>query len=159
MKYIIRKGVPLFDRLQLLYQKMKEANAATRDFLSRFGKEVEYYPAPHCLAGGVQSICFPHNPNSELWKRGAGGYIPKKNAKDLQFEFYDLPVVKNNELNSLVGFKNMSWAGKRVWFRPAWTVGDDYHLIDVNSDIDYTPVEGMEEILESEFKALKKAVE
>jgi hypothetical protein len=156
MKYIIKLGSDLFNKLKELQAKMKEANEARMNFLQRFADEIEYYPKHHILAGGVEAICFNQNPDPKLWKKfGKDAFAPKKSAKNLYEEMVSLPVVTNKELNDLIGFKK-AWLDHRVIFRPAVTFEDDYVLVSVDTEINYTPVEGMEEILDSEYKELMK---
>jgi hypothetical protein len=156
MKYIIKQGSDLFNKLKELQAKMKEVIEAQQKFLSQFGEKIEYYPRWHCIAGGVDGICFNKNPDPKLWKKfDRDGYTPKKSAKKLYEEMNSLPVVTNNEFNDLIGFKK-AFLGKRVLFRPAVKFEDDYVLVSVDTEVNYTPVEGMEEILDSEYKELVK---
>lgn len=155
MKYIIKPGSKLYNKLERLKFKMKKANDAQYKFLSKFGREGGFYVPLHTIAGGVEAICFEENPDPKLWKKFRNGYSPKKSAKKLLEEFNSLPVVKNEELNNIINFKRASFE-RQVIFRPEFCMKDDYFLISINSEINYTPVEGMEEILDSEYKELAK---
>jgi aconitase B len=156
MKYIIKKGTPLFDRLTTLKEKMKEVNKVRHEFLHQYADEIEYYERYHAIAGGIEAICFKSNPDPKQWKKfDKDAFSPKKSAKELWDKFYGLPYVHNNEFNDIIGFKK-AFVGNRVVLRPALNIQDDYYLISVDTEIEYTPVEGMEEIKDSEYKELSK---
>lgn len=170
MKYKVVKGTPLFDQLQALAQRCIDANAAADDLAKSLGAEASYSRATKNRAGGVDAFRFDYGkePDPALWTQpdrhnNKQMFYPRAGKKyavnqPLHDQIAALPIVSFQEFNEAIGFERQ-WVGLSLVHCYTLCPGRDVVLIDTGDEADYTPVEGMQEILVSEFRALKKTIE
>ena len=158
MKYKILKGTELFDKLTELNNRMNEVKKAATELAKSLGGG-DVATTGHYLAGGIDAIEFEEQP--EGWKRVGkswqGLYYPKSNKKAILKQIGELPVVRFNELNDIIGFRQgaivshggIGWATSvsMKWHK-------DFILMLVPNGIEYTPVKDTIEILGSEYEQL-----
>lgn len=167
MKYIIRKGTPLFEKLSEVKTKMNIAFEAAGKIIQRLGA-VEYYQkySPDIFYGGIDAIYFPNgNPDNKIFKAYKGGgngynmFAPKIKS-ELYKEIEALPTIQNKEVNDLINFKQGFIRNtNRYLFRPSISFKEDMVLISVDEDKEYTPVADMEEIKAEEYYKFYKQEE
>lgn len=165
MKYIIKKGTPLFKALGAVNEKMKKADRAAMA-LARKWKGVNYSKKAGVLAGGISAIKLPEGMQvSGMYrvKSEDGHWFAQKRGKAHKHAWdmiNELPTVKCDDLNQLVNFPNMHFTVLQeslVHVRcPQVYFGSSYHLIAIPESLnEYHPVPGMTEILGSEYLKLK----
>ncbi|HQV53974.1 MAG TPA: hypothetical protein PLX17_00585 [Chitinophagaceae bacterium] len=160
MKFKILKGTELYNQLVALRKKIDHVQSESAKLAKEFGGG-EVATSGRNLAGGIDAVEFKEKPEGwkvvgETWQKL---FYPKsdKSNKEIHEKIQALPVVKFEELNSLVKFDIQgATSGRGLAFVKsvacAW--GKGYVLIEVHENCKYTPVEGMIEILESEYKKL-----
>lgn len=164
MKYRIAKGTETYAKLAALYKLMEAARKAVFPVLDELG--AKRYAPRRGLAGGIMAVEFRTPP--EGWKRigkpGQDLYAPKVSNKEMVERLKALPVLKYEELNSIVGFKQGTTvdedSGSFVQYRcPGMYMVKDAVLLDTGN-AKYTPPNAdIVEILESEYRRLKEADE
>lgn len=165
MKYKILPNTHLFQALTEIRQRGLQAdNAAIEWVTNYFGENKPRVSPNHAAWGGLVAIELDHKPDG--WKRVGQDwqrlYAPKATQKQIYKEWDALPVVTNNEVKdmlnygSYVGMKDGRLTSNTM---PGLVFSDDYILIETSClALTYVPVDGMIEILESEFNALRNAV-
>lgn len=160
MKYKIEPSSELYKALTALHEKGKICNQKALDFIEKYQGGDNYYQPIGVLWGGIDGIQLPEKPKG--WRRAYsdGMYVPTKTmAKAAYQEMKNLPVVMQDELNQLVGFKPFRWnkgSGKIGFVKSAgiFFIEQDI-LIEIHERTPkYQPAEGMVEILESVFMEL-----
>lgn len=176
MKYIVKKGTALHQKLTDLIDRVVNARKAAAELVKSYndtyGGDGSFYPGHgiNILAGGILGIKLQTKPPG--WKNGGYGepgcYQPGKKCKQDLEKFEALPKVLNIELNRLIGHDNMIFEtnetgskghGRKIIFHPSIHKTEEGHwLVGLNEFItNYEgPVEGMEEITISEFNKRKK---
>lgn len=165
MKYIIRKGTPLFKALGAVNEKMKKADRAAMA-LARKWMGVAYAKNRFELAGGIDAIMIPEGIQVQGFRRveGSGGYWyalrRTKGNKVAQKLINDLPTVNYDELNKLLKFPEMHMSNTAdsfiVQYCPEVFFGSAFHIVAIPEDLtDYKPMAGMEEIPVSKYLSLK----
>jgi len=160
MKYIVKKGTPLFSQLWKVKEEIDTAVTAAQVIVERYGT-TEYYQKQRACAGGIDAFYFPNgNPDSKVFKKyncGEFNMFAPKIKSELFKEIEALPIVENKRLNDVINFKpGMIRNTNRFLFRPKVNFKDDYILIAVNEDKEYTSVEFMEEISSDEYHKLNE---
>lgn len=171
MKFKVVKGSVLFEKMSALWDKIIKCDAEAANLAKELGFN-QYCKGSFVLAGGLYGL-IPKDgvkPEKYSWAfsdRQYNAVMPSRRYK-INAEILDriekLPVVEYSEYNSLVGYdKDMSSrpaSGSAVRFNPAPALQYcvDYFLINipVHGDSVYEPVDGMIEILESEYNSLSK---
>jgi hypothetical protein len=167
MKYKILKGTSTYDALIELFKKMGEASDKATELCKKLGGEGPYNTGRH-LAGGIEAIKFDTKP--EGWTtRGSSWqhlYMPKINPKTKKIwdEINALPVIENDELNKIVGFRapqTVSTDGGLGWIsRPSVSQGSNYFLLGIPEKAEYKKKNSdFIEILDSEYQRLLKKIE
>jgi hypothetical protein len=162
MKYKILKGSLLFDKFIELRERMNKVQKEATELVESLGHS-RYCPALYKLAGGVSAIEFPNSEKVAGWMKLTNQnkrlHMPSKIKanEELLNKFKALPTLEFNELNDMINYDSKE-AHNLVWSsHPGVIWKSDYVLIDVNENMKYTPVEGMIEILQSEYNDLKSA--
>lgn len=160
MYFKVEKGSPLYDNLIDLMKKAKYVQEEARKLVFELGY-LQYRQRSWVLWGGISSILIPKDkPVPKDWSKADDGYMPRKyrkSTRDLAEKIKQLPVVEHDELNDLLGYdSNSSKTPYRTSFHPAFKYIKDKELflISVADYMIYTPVDGMTEILSSEYNAL-----
>jgi len=119
------------------------------------------------LAGGISGFIFKTPPDTAVWKRiqtgySSYGYFPKsiKANKDLCKRISELPLVDTKDLREIIGYKFQTYAspggGILMSSAPAihWSIDNQIIILQTANQAKYTPVDGIIEILGSEYEAL-----
>jgi len=166
MTYKILPGTPLFDSIQELKRVGIEADKAAEKWIIDFFGEFKKYVMPYGnVWGGISAVALPEKPVG--WKDYSrnypGWFAPKAINKGILAEWTMLPRVKDVEMKTLLRYRNYSGAkgdgqfGMLLSVMPGLVITDDYVLVETSSVAkDYVPVEGMVEILHSEFLELSR---
>jgi hypothetical protein len=163
MKYKIEKGSALFDQLQEIRHRMIACNKAAQDLRVELGAKAVATRGDN-IAGGIDALEFEDRPSDwkVIGKPWQKLYYPKAKLKGVIEKIKALPVVKSSEVATLLDFKSqaISRQGDLLMVgcpRTIWR--KDLVLVDMPSECKYSPVDGMIEILDSEFEELKKLEE
>ncbi len=161
MKYKILPGCELFDKIQEINTRRIAASMSAKSWITNhFGESKPYSKPDWSMGGGISDIQLNHKP--EGWKqvgdKWQSFFTPKANQKKILDEWRALPVVRNDEIKTLLNYGNYYGAknGGLVWnTMPGLLITKDVILVDCSEvATDYIPVEGMEEILVSEFNRI-----
>lgn len=161
MKFKVEKGCELYDRLKALHNRIKQVNAQATELVESLGY-TRYCRSHWCIAGGISAIEIVNMPSDERTKwtkmfKQSNLFMPRQNKQNSEIwaKIQALPRIEPMELNDILNFragasKMLSWSA-----HPGVIWKEDYILIDVSDEHEYTPVAGMTEILVSEYNALK----
>ena len=159
MKYIVRKGTNTFDRLTEIGERVKAIQTLNRVIVDELDGNYYISCSGGLIAGPLEGIELKQKP--EGWKQvyanvAQNMFFPKsvKQNKELLTRIATIPVVKRSEVNEIVGFKNQI-VGRRYIQTIGLIWGQDFHLVGIDDEVDYTPLADMDEILTSEYKRLK----
>jgi hypothetical protein len=159
MKFKILKGTETYDKLTELKRRCDEAHAALVAVLDELGTD-EYIEPHGLLAGGVIAIRLATKP--EGWRNsdwGKGFYVPKRNNQEWNTRLYSLPLIKNKELNDIVGFMPHR-KGLTMLQRPGIEWMTEQVVLTMDPESKYTPPNAdIIEILESEYQRLNEAAD
>lgn len=156
-------GCALFDKLWDIKNGMIAARAAIADTLKAKGFSGKFATDSNSLVSCVGVEILYGKP--EGWRSvGASWqklYWPKADNKNkaLRDELNALPKISNDVLNKALNFSFCTGPNLEIYRRPgvAWHMGKKYILVDTDN-APYEPVEGMQEILDSEYKKLYAAI-
>lgn len=161
MKFKVIKGTSLFNDLTQLNKKMNKVRAAAYKVAKSFNGTGRYATSGNTLAGGIDAIEFNEKP--EGWKSVGNSwqnfYYPKVTNKEANKAICTLPYLSFDEINNLLNFKSNAYTTNEgiVWIKcPEVYWFPTYILISLPDKVKYTPVDGMVEILGSEFNVLNK---
>lgn len=156
MKFKIEKGTPLYEALVDLHVRGREAEKAAEDWIKNyFGKSLGFASPPQVLWGGIAAVNFPRGAKRG-WKQINAKhklYTPK--SKEIQAELKLLPIVPKLELKEMFNYGEYKVYGGRINTIPSVRVLNGVAVMSVPDDVrGYKPVDGMVEILGSEFNRL-----
>ena len=158
MKYKVKTESELHGKFSSLMDRMTAYRKEALDLAESLGFDA-LGGKQSCAAGGVSCFQYEGPKPPEGYKRVGKDYqklcFPKANNKEVLQKISELPLVMNEEYNGLINFE-ASFAGNVYIRRFGLMERDGIYLIDT-AEAEYTPVDGMEEILESEYKRLKEA--
>lgn len=161
MKYKVLKGTPLFDKIVVVVEKIKDYNQQAEDLSNSVGG-LRAATLGYNRAGGIAAFEFKKEPDMNLWKR-VDKYEPlyspraKKANNALFAKIQALPITRYEEFNNVIEFKQ-HWSGLTFHQTYGLVISDDFMLIEMNDEVKYTPVQDMIEILGSEYNYLKESV-
>ena len=165
MKYKILKGTELFKKLADLRKRMNEVQKQAKDLAIELGGTAAATSGRN-LAGGIDAVEFDKKPDG--WRSVGNSwqnlYYPKadKKNKEIHDKINALPILKFEELNNAVGFSANQSVCNSNGFAFIKTVGMQWHkdfiLMETAEGTKYTPVDGVQEILGSEFEELSKKI-
>lgn len=169
MKFKVEKGHPLFDTLMVVWEKIKVSKDACNALAAEVGSD-GVSGSDSYLAGSINAFHFAdHKKPNEHWKAMEKGFTPwfmpkwstrDKATKEIIAKIQSLPKVDTAEINDPLNFKHGAFSTSKgihwvqrpgVWWFP------EYILVSTPEGYKYEPVEGMIELKESEFEALKEA--
>lgn len=161
MKFKVVKGSELFDKLTSLKKEMIRCNNAAFNLVKKLGYS-RMRGRAGVLAGGISSIEIKSG-QPEGWRKAysnrvSNEYFPAKIKanKDLLDKINALPILEYDALNDLVDFDWRDCDSRFISFNPGVYWQQKVILIDISSEYSkYKPVEGMIEILDSEFQKIK----
>jgi hypothetical protein len=175
MKYKVLEGTPLYQILSNVQKKMENAANLSKAIVKEVGAE-DYARASHKIAGGIRAFkfkeCICKNSEKPGWKKMESGctfwlmpLAKEKSNKDLLKRIDALPTIGIEQINLPLNFNGgaVSSDGGIAWVSTPAVVFPDkkqkIFLIEIHPEFkDYKPVDGMIEILESEFNKLKDNV-
>lgn len=157
MKYKILKGTALFNSLLALHGRIQQARAEIRRVVEELGYKEYVVSSDYLIAcSGIQ--IFGDKP--EGWRKVGGKwepyYLPTQKNKEVAAKIAALPMIRNEELNTIVGFHWQIGDNLAVFNRPGFVQRDDYALIEVGSGCKFDPLPDMIEITGSEYKKLSE---
>lgn len=158
MKYKVKQESELHIQFEKMSDRMIECNKQAFDLAKSLGFDA-LGVKKWCVAGGVSCFKYDGPKPPEGYKRVGKDHqnicYPKANNKDVLQKILELPLVTNGEYNGLINFIPQ-FNGNYYISRYSLSFVNGIYLIDTG-EVEYTPVDGMEEILESEYKRLKEA--
>lgn len=159
MKFKILPGCELFDKLQDINNGVIAARAAIRDTLKARGFSGKFGTDRNHLISCDAVEILGDKPDGwrfvgASWQKM---YLPKATNKSMLKELSALPSISNDVLNNLLNFSFCTGPNLEVYFRPGVAWHKEYVLVDTDK-APYEPIEGMVEILESEYNKLYTAI-
>ena len=164
MKYKVVKGSNLFKTLTDFKTKIDLVRKQAMDLAIELGG-VSSASNGRRLAGGLDAVVFKEKP--EGWRsvgdKWQNFYYPKadKKNKEIHSKINALPSIDYDELNKLVGF-NSQFCTEGRGIAHIKTVGIKWHksfvIIETSENSKYKPIEGVIEILGSEWEKLSKSI-
>ena len=164
MKYKILKGTELFKNLSSLKKKMVDVRKQSNELAVEFGGIASATNGRY-LAGGMDAVEFKEKP--EGWRSVGNSwqnlYYPKadKKNKEIHAKIQALPKIEFEDLNELVGFTGQFCSDDRgiahvksvsiKWHK-------DFILMETAEGTEYNPVDGVIEILGSEYDKLSSRI-
>lgn len=160
MKFKVLPGTELFGKLWALHLKIESAKEQITAFLKSKGFTGQFATDRNISIVSCDAIEMLSHQSSGYKSVGAkyqALYYPlAKNKKDLA-EIRQLPRIKVDELNELVDFSFCVSADLEIYHSPGISFNEKHILIETGN-ANYTPVEGMIEIKESEYNKLSKEI-
>lgn len=159
----------MFDNLQALYVRIEAAREIIRRLVTEVGAKGHAVNEDY-LCGAVVAFHFGETPPADLnnWvhqNNHAGWYSLRRSRKKsaLRERIKDLPSIRNDELLNLLQLKGFQFCGEgqslTLFRRPGINWGRDVILLSVPDGVKYAPIDGVEEILVSEFNQLKADID
>lgn len=157
MYFKLEPGNSTYDNLKDAIEKCIAYNDQAQALTKELGFE-RYGISRHHRAGGIS--CIEAHPKPEgyvsVGKKWQCLVYPKASNKAVLEKIKALPVMTFEEFGSAIGFKPQFKGLTYYRSYGVEQVGQTY-LIEVADECDYTPAQGMVEILSSEYKALLAA--
>lgn len=166
MKYKVLKGTDLFDKLWSIQKKMQSCQDEAQKIVNTIPEADGSSKRSHCLAGGIAAFHFKKGWTNapDGWRKMEKGwtqwFMPKssdKKNKELLKKISELPVLGYEIINDLLNFHFYVTEELQVWHCPIVEWRSKYVLIEVPNDKKYKPLDGMIEIMDSEYIKLSKA--
>lgn len=156
MYFKIEHGTELFKEFESLNERRHKAHDAAFKLQKSLGG-LGYTRPYGSLGGGINAIKFEDKPDGfKSINKSMSLYSPKKSNKEMIKRIENLPIVTEDELNSMLGFEPQ-FSGKYYHNLPGFIECEKYILVDVSDLCKYTPKSDMIEILSSEYKELSKS--
>lgn len=159
MKYIVEGSTDLYQKIKDVFDHANTIRTKCVDLCNQLGAET-FASDTSYIAGSI--VGFEFNEKPEGWKqvlkrRYSNMYFPKsiKPNRDLINQIESIERVSTKPLKDLLEYGNYLGPGGRFSTIPGMYMKNGFILIDVPDWADYTPVEGMTEILVSKWKKLK----
>ena len=155
MYYKLEKGSEVAKNMQILWENMKKCNVAASNYLETLGFEL-HASKLGCVAGGIGAIKSDVKPEGyrRIGRKDQGMIYPRANNKVLIKAFDELPIITDDEFNEVIGFKSQ-FSDIHHHRRYGLYHRKEGFLVHINDKCQYEPIEGMIEILASEFKKLE----
>ena len=164
MNYKIEKGTELFKTLTNFKIKINSVDKKAMDLAIELGG-ISSASNGRYLAGGFDAVEFKNKPDG--WRSVGNSwqnlYYPKadKKNKEIHNKISELPKIKWEELNELVGFKSQFCSTERgianvKSIATSWH--KDFILLETAEGAEYNPPKDVIEILGSEFEKLSKLI-
>lgn len=162
MYYKVDKNSECHKQLSDLYTKARAAHNAAVQLTKKLGfKQFGTYKHNSYFAGHIEFFGAETNEPIEGFKRvgprAKNYFAPRANNKSVINQIAEIPTVRYEELNDILGFKEQSVHMTYV-FAPAVHPGiNDEFLVEIFNGCIFTPLKGMSEITYTEFKSLEKS--
>ena len=171
--YKVEKGTALFNQLIDFHGSIKKVKDSARELLKTIpNANIDHYYMDAEIAGGISFVKFQRDQIPKDWietkrvqrdKNGVPCYPHgnRKSTKEIRAKIKILPRLNFKDLNEIIGYKHLNYKSNHWSMCPGFIFRKEYVLFDVVDVIkegveDYIPVEGMTEILASEYKELSK---
>jgi len=170
--YKIEKGIPLFDELNSFHDKIREVKKPARELLKTIpNADIDHYYMNADIAGGISFVGFPKDKIPKDWCKSKSAQHGKnriycyphgnrKSTKEIRKKMEALPRLNNHDLNKIIGFKPYYYEANRLSLSPGISWKEEVILVSVHDskaeNEGYSPIEGMTEILGSEYQELSK---
>ncbi len=166
MKFKVLKESPLYGKLVAIKKRCEDVLDASEALAISVGAK-HAYTNGRDKAGGVAGFYFEYGVEVDklLWMQpdrhnNSRLFYPRSGKKyqinePLHEKIKALPVVTYEEFNSVIGYESQ-WDGFTNYKSYGMAMHDDFALVQVGGK--YTPIEGMIEILESEFDELSEKI-
>lgn len=158
MFYKVDKNTEIGKQLVKLQEEMKVCHNAAIELTEKFGG-TGYAGKMFCVAGGIRAIAAPSKPKG--WKKTGreGTYIVGERAKEDKKLIEALPVVTNDQLNTIISYtefeKPTDFGSYHVTYRPSIQWLEDCIVFKVSEEDPYKPTSsGIQEITKSEYELL-----
>lgn len=163
MNYKVNKGTELFDKLKAIEQRVKECNQAAKQWVeNNFDEGTKYAQSGYLLAGGLAGVKLDEKPKGykSVGPSWRNLYAPYARNKKVSQEWAELPTMKKKEIKDVLNYSGYTGVrGDTMVLNemPGLFFYDDVILIEASEyATSYKPVEGMVEILRSEFELIKE---
>ena len=154
MKFKVEKGCQLFDQLIDFQNRLNDVRKQSSEYCNSVGSK-RYAPKNDCVDGGIGAIQFDTAPTG--WRcveKMRGLYFPDVGNKAELEKIRQLPFITNDDFNGLFGFESQ-FVGLKFLSRAGYRLfNEEIALINIPTEAEYTPKDGMVEILESEYKEI-----
>lgn len=161
MYFKIEKGYKVFDAVNKCFENRRETLKAYKNFAKKYGAGCTYHDGLGEISFG--EFVFDETPDLRIFKEDPeykyiGYCTPNKRykaGKELAKRVSELPRWDKKTISDAIKLYPENWINKfcaGIGFK----ITDEFILLDLNAKQSYVPVEGMVEIVESEFKRLWK---
>ena len=154
MYYKIEPGNVTHEKVKDTLQKLDSYIDQSESLVKELGFE-RYGKSHNGVAGGISCVESSSKPEGyvSVGKKWQNLYRPKANQKEIWAKIKALPVMSFEEFGEAIGFKPQ-FKGLTYHRACGITTIKNTYLVEVSDKCDYTPAEGMVEILASEYKKL-----
>jgi hypothetical protein len=160
MKFKVIEGTQTFENFNTFFENSKRVNKQALDIANKLGFE-EFVTARE-VSGGISAFVSKEKIDGykQVYKKhGNNFWFPKstKENKELINQIGALPVITEEEFNSIIGFEP-EFVGNRFVRRYSLSFSEkgNCYLVDTSVARDFKPSEDLIEVLESEFNKLKE---
>lgn len=160
MKFKILKGTELFSTLQDVQNGLIAGQAAISDELKQMGFTGQFASGSSSYLLSCDAVEIKGD-KPDGWKvvgeKWQSLYYPKQTNKAALKKINAMPQIKVDALNKPLNFSFSVTVNLEIYHRPGFAFHKDYILIETGNAT-YKPVEGMIEILESEYNSLYSVI-
>lgn len=164
MRFKVIPESTTFKKLRAIESKISDVKKQANKVCKKLGGK-SVATTGRNAAGGIDAIEFLNNPGKDKWKpvgeKYSNLYAPKAINTEVIKLFADLPVVKFEELNSIVGF-TPEYIGMNGGIAHIKCIGvmfcKENILIKSEENSKFKPSKDLIEILESEYNSIAKTV-
>jgi len=164
MRFKVIQESTTFKKLRELETKISEVKKQANKLCKKLGGK-SIATTGRNAAGGIDAIEFLKNPGKDKWnpvgEKYSNLYAPKAANTEIIKQFSELPVVKFEELNSIVGF-TPEYIGINGSMAHVKCIGvmfcEKEILIKSEENSKFKPSKDLIEILESEYIQIAKTV-
>ncbi|RRB06290.1 hypothetical protein [Larkinella rosea] len=160
MRYIIKKGTPVFEKLWAIQHQIQAAHAEARKLAIELKADPTYLLLSTGYAAGmVEGLHFAKRPGD--WKLcHKEGTVQLYYPKDMFRNFYQrvrlrqLPSVERMAIDQLIGYQHQQ--DNPVRWQPfvGFSWNDDFILVRIPDKAIYTPINGVKSIGQAAYDAL-----
>lgn len=151
MYYKLESGSETYDKVSAIWDKIISYNKQAAELVESLGF-TKYGKDNWNVAGGISCIQSDTKPDGyrQVGQKRENLYYPKASNKAVNDLINDLPLLSWDEYNSAIGFEQQ-FCGLRHIMGYTMIKSDGFFLIRIYDECTYTPVDGLVEILSSEF--------
>lgn len=153
MYFKIDPDSALFEQFKKIREDFKAVRLAAHEMKTELGA-ISYTEPWGVFAGGIAGFQFPNREIPKGWKRPKMGFtfpVKARKNKDLLRRIAALPVVEASAVSSILNWDPHGAVPLKMIPYPIIGWKDDFFTIKIPDGAIYQPVEGMIEILYSEW--------